>query len=105
MGIYQQATLTFSGNGDGTTISQTIDFTKQVDAPFAVGGPFAYKPVNGIVVLVQPQMLVLLPNQQYTTIYGTAEVTGNILTVTWASAPPAATAGTSGNSATVTLGY
>lgn len=104
MAIYQTATLSFSANGDGVSTVHSIDFTKQLIAPVGES-TFNFVPTNGIVVLVQPVATVALPNQQSETINGTAEVTGTILTVTWASAPPAQTPGTSGTSAVVTLGY
>lgn len=105
MAIYQTAGLSFGVYGDGVSTVQYLDFTKVLNAPFASGGPFTYSPTNGFVVLVQPVCTVLLPNQQSTTITGVAEVVGNLLIITWASAPPAYTPGTSGNSASVTLGY
>jgi hypothetical protein len=105
MAIYQRAGINFDVYGDGTSTVQNVDLTKVIEAPFGIGGSFTNKPTGDIVVLVSPVCTVLLPNQQFTTITGTAEMVGNILIVTWASAPPAATSGTSGNSAVVTLGY
>jgi hypothetical protein len=102
MGIHQQAAISFDVWGDNVSTVQQVDLTKQIEAAYGSGAPFSNKPLDQMVVLIQPVLTILSPSS---TINGTAEVIGNVLVVTWASAPPPKNPATSPNTATITLGY
>jgi hypothetical protein len=91
MAIHQYASLSFSVYGDGVSTVQTVDFTKQLESP-ASFGPIVNSMTDGFVVLQTPTL--------GGGITSTAVVSGNQITFTWSSAPPAAQAG-----ATVLIGY
>lgn len=91
MTIYQYASLSFSVFGDGVSTVQTVDFTKQLEAPSSVG-PIVNSMTGDFVVLQTPSL--------GGGITSTASVSGNQITFTWSSPPPAAQAG-----ATVIIGY
>lgn len=91
MAIHQYASLSFSVYGDGVSTVQTVDFTKQLEAP-ASFGPITNSITSGITVLQTPTL--------GGGITSTAVVNGNQITFTWSSAPAAQQAG-----ATVIIGY
>lgn len=82
MAIHQYASLNFSVYGDGTSTTQIVDFTKQLDAPSSIG-PIVNSMTNGFVVLTSPSLSGGITS--------TATVSGNQITFTWSSAPLANT--------------
>lgn len=91
MAIYQYASLSFSVFGDGVSTVQTVDFTKQLEAPTSFG-PIVNSIMRDLIVIQTPSL--------GGGITSTATVSGNQITFTWSSPPLAAQAG-----ATVIIGY
>lgn len=93
--VYQTANVTFNVIGDGVSVLQYLDLTKDIEAAFGQSS-FQHSPANGIVVLDNPSLTIA--GITYTS---STTVIGNVVVITWSAAIPLNSSGAS----SINLGY